>query len=152
MKNQFWVLHGKTVLGVAFILSMLIGLIIHDTAVETVSSQKLLPIYSVSCEDMKVALTFDCAWGAGDVAQIVDTLNKNDVRACFFTVGTWVEKNPEAVNLLVDNYMEIGNHSNSHAHVGKLSYEENLEDMKKCNEKISKITGEKVRYYRRSLW
>ena len=29
-----------------------------------------------------------------------------------------------------------------------MSYEENLADMKKCNELIEKITGKKVKYYR----
>lgn len=29
-----------------------------------------------------------------------------------------------------------------------MSYEENLEDMKKCNKLIEEITGEKVKYYR----
>ena len=29
-----------------------------------------------------------------------------------------------------------------------MSYDQNIEDMKKCNELISNITGEEVRYYR----
>ena len=41
-----------------------------------------------------------------------------------------------------------GNHSYSHAHVNKMSYDQNIEDMKKCNELISNITGEEVSYYR----
>ena len=36
----------------------------------------------------------------------------------------------------------------NHAHVAQLSYEENLEDMKRCNELIEGITGKKVKYYR----
>lgn len=43
---------------------------------------------------------------------------------------------------------KYGNHSYSHAHVNKLSYDQNIEDMKKCNELISNITGEEVSYYR----
>lgn len=43
---------------------------------------------------------------------------------------------------------KYGNHSYNHAHVNKLSYEENLEDMKKCNELIENITGEDVKFYR----
>ena len=35
---------------------------------------------------------------------------------------------------LYDAGMEIGNHSYSHAHVNKLSYEQNIDDMKKCND------------------
>lgn len=43
---------------------------------------------------------------------------------------------------------KYGNHSFNHAHVNKLSYEKNIEDMKKCNELITNITGEDVKYYR----
>lgn len=43
---------------------------------------------------------------------------------------------------------KYGNHSYNHTHVNKLSYEENLEDMKKCNELIKNITGEDVKFYR----
>ncbi len=43
---------------------------------------------------------------------------------------------------------KYGNHSFNHAHVNKLSYEKNIEDMKKCNELISEITGKEVNYYR----
>ena len=43
---------------------------------------------------------------------------------------------------------KYGNHSFNHAHVNKLSYEKNIEDMKKCNELITNITGEEVKYYR----
>ena len=43
---------------------------------------------------------------------------------------------------------KFGNHSYNHAHVNKLSYEQNIDDMNKCNELIEKITGEEVKYYR----
>ena len=44
--------------------------------------------------------------------------------------------------------MEVGNHSDTHAHVNKMSYGENLEDMTKCNDKISMLTGNEVKFYR----
>ena len=44
--------------------------------------------------------------------------------------------------------MEIGNHSNSHKHINKMSYGENLEDMTNCNSKISEITENPVKFYR----
>ena len=44
--------------------------------------------------------------------------------------------------------MEIGNHSYSHAHVNKLSYEQNIDDMKKSNDLISSLTNKNIRFYR----
>lgn len=126
----------------------LLGSSLVENTIETAIKDKLLPIYSVETAEKKVALTFDCAWGADDIESIVDTLDFNNANATFFTVGTWVDKFPEAVKLLSDNGMEIGNHSNSHKHVNKMSYGENLEDMTCCNDKINEITGNQVKFYR----
>lgn len=115
---------------------------------EATSQNRLIPIYSVETQDKKVAITFDCAWGADDIDDILDVLEQNEISATFFTVGTWVDKYTDAVQKLADAGQEIGNHSNSHAHVNKLSYDDNIDDMKKCNEKIEKITNKKVKYYR----
>ena len=68
--------------------------------------------------------------GADDIPSIIETLESNNVTATFFTVGDWVKKFPDAIKALNDAGMEIGNHSYSHAHVNKLSYEQNIDDMK----------------------
>ena len=33
-------------------------------------------------------------------------------------------------------------------HVNKMSYDQNIHDMKKCNDLITEITGKEVKYYR----
>ena len=52
--------------------------------------------------------------GADDIPSIINTLNKNEIKATFFTVGDWVKKYPEAVKALSEAGMEVGNHSFSH--------------------------------------
>lgn len=153
MIRSFCVLSIKKILTSLLLISLLTIVCIAGTSVvsnviETAMSNRLLPIYSVETIDKKVAITFDCAWGAYDIDSIIDTLEKNDVKATFFVVGTWVDKYPDAIKSLNEAGMEIGNHSNSHKHVNKLSYGENLEDMTNCNEKIQTITGKKVKFYR----
>lgn len=44
--------------------------------------------------------------------------------------------------------MKYGSHSDTHPHVNNLSYEKNVEQLEKCNEKIEKITGKKTNLYR----
>lgn len=63
-------------------------------------------------------------------------------------VGNWVDKYEEAVNKIYQAGHEIANHSNTHPHVTNLNYEENIEEIKKCSQKIEKITGEKTTLYR----
>lgn len=86
--------------------------------------------------------------GADDIPDIIDTLEYNNVTATFFTVGTWVQKYPNAVKSLAEAGHDIENHSNSHAHVNQLSYEANCEDMDMCNQKIQALTGKEVTLYR----
>ena len=153
MKNKFYVINVKFILLVILIFSVLTiisiaGNQIVDNVIETASSNRLLPIYSVETIDKKVAITFDCAWGADDINEIIDTLEFNNIYATFFAVGTWVKNYPEAVENLNDSGMEIGNHSDSHAHVNKMSFDENVQDMEKCNSRIEEITGKKVKFYR----
>lgn len=120
----------------------------NDNIVEVASQNRLLPIYSVETDKKEVALTFDCAWGADDIEQIIDILEYNNIYATFFAVGTWVDKYEDEVKKLSDAGHQIGNHSNNHAHVNNLSYDANISDMKKCNEKIENLTGSKVKFYR----
>jgi peptidoglycan/xylan/chitin deacetylase (PgdA/CDA1 family) len=65
-------------------------------------------------EELKVSLTFDCAWGADDIDNILSTLDKYQEHATFFVVGTWAEKYPEAVKKIIDAGQQIANHSYSH--------------------------------------
>ena len=43
---------------------------------------------------------------------------------------------------------KYGSHSDTHPHVNNLSYEKNIEEIEKSNEKIEKITGNRTSLYR----
>ena len=121
----------------------------NSEVVETASSiSAKLPIYNVKTEEKKIAFTMNCAWSADDIDDILETLRNNEVKITFFMVGDWVEKNPEAVKKIYEEGHEIGNHSNTHPHVNNLTYEQNLEEIEKCSQKIEQITGKKPILYR----
>lgn len=105
------------------------------------ASQRVLPIYSVERDNKAIALSFDAAWGNEDTQLLIDTLNQYNVKATFFLVGDWVDRYPESVKQLYDAGMEIGNHSDDHAHFTKLSSEGIISNVSACNEKIESITG-----------
>lgn len=143
----------------AYIVSILTVAILFGTAnilqqnknetVQTLSSsEKLLPIYNVETTENKVAFTMNCAWNADDIDSILQTLQENNIKITFFIVGDWMDKFPEAVKKIVDSGHEIGSHSDSHPHVNNLTYEQNVEQIEKSNEKIEAITGEKTNLYR----
>ena len=105
------------------------------------ASSRKLPIYNVKRDNKAVSLTFDAAWGNEDTQQLIDILQKYNVRATFFLVGQWVDKYPESVKALADAGMEIGNHSNEHPHMAKLSEKQIRDEVTSCNEKINSVTG-----------
>ncbi|MCI8443981.1 MAG: polysaccharide deacetylase family protein [Clostridia bacterium] len=120
----------------------------QNTVQTSVTNQKRLPIYHVQTEENKVAFTMNCAWNADDIDSILETLKKNDTKITFFMVGDWIDKFPEAVKKIQEAGHEIGSHSNTHPHVNNLSYEENINEIEKSNDKIEKITGNRTKIYR----
>ena len=125
----FWVVNSPSIVGVS-------------------ASSKELPIYSVKRDNKAVSLTFDAAWGNEDTQNLIDTLTKYDVRATFFLVGQWADKYPESVKALADAGMEIGNHSDTHPHMAKLSEKQIIDEVSLCSGKIEALTGEPVTLFR----
>ena len=114
---------------------------INQNAVQTsATANKMLPIYNVQTEEKKVALTMNCAWNADDIDSILETIKKNNPKITFFMVGDWIDKFPEAVKKIHDAGHEIASHSDTHPHVNNLSYQENINEIEKSNDKIEKIT------------
>lgn len=151
---MFYVINIKKIISYILVFILFISFICisgyyTNKVIETsANTTRLLPIYSVETDEKKVSLTFDCAWGADDIPDILNVLEENGIKATFFLVGTWIDKYPDEVKLIAAGGHDIGNHSDSHAHVNKLSYDDNVLDMKKCNEKIQKISRNKVTLYR----
>lgn len=119
-----------------------------DTIQISANQSKLLPIYSVDTNEKNISLTINCAWNAEDIDSILDTLSKYKVHVTFFMVGDWVEKFPKEVKKIADSGHSIGNHSDTHPHVNELSLEKNKEQIRKCSDRIEKITGQKTNLYR----
>lgn len=125
------------------------NLTLNSETIETSSNTiSMLPIYNVQTEEKKVAFTMNCAWSADDIEEILEILKNNEVKITFFIVGDWIDKNPEAVKRIYEEGHEIGNHSNTHPHVNNLTYEQNLEEIEKCSQKIEQLTGSKTTLYR----
>ncbi|MEG2247158.1 MAG: polysaccharide deacetylase family protein, partial [Peptostreptococcaceae bacterium] len=107
-----------------------------------------MPIYRVDTEDKKIAISFDVAWGSDNIDEILDILDKHNIKSTFFLVGSWVDDNEELVDKIHKQGHEIGNHSNTHANTKELSDKLILEEIELTSEKIEKITGRKTNLYR----
>jgi len=133
---------------------MLIYVVVPNTTEDliqtssVISDSKNLPIYNVKTDEKKVSLTFDCAWSADDMPKIIETLEKNNVKATFFLVGSWIDKYPDTVKMLAEKGHDIANHSDTHAHVANIGYEENIKEIIDCANKIENLTGIRSTLYR----
>ena len=102
----------------------------------------VVKIFGASIDPSKkmIALTFDDGPGPYTKA-IVDCLEKYDARATFFVVGTQVDKYPEELKAIQNAGCEIGNHTNTHKILTRISYAEMKSELSLTDQKIKKITG-----------
>lgn len=72
--------------GKEYDISQLKNIEVMETLSSAVSQfgDRKLPVYSVQTTEKKIALSFDCAWGAEDFDSMMETLDKHNVKATFF--------------------------------------------------------------------
>lgn len=112
------------------------------------SDQREIPIYSVDMPDKVASITFDCAWGADDIPDILTSLKNADVRATFFIVGQWAEKYPEKVKMIAEDGHDVANHSYSHLRMGSLGSAKAAGELKDCGNLLERLSGTKCDLFR----
>lgn len=80
--------------------------------------------------------------------EILDTLDRNHIKATFFCVGQMGVLFPEVVKLIQNCGHEIGCHSNSHTWLNKMTVAECREDTRCAVDSLEQCIGEKVKSYR----
>lgn len=136
-------------LAVIVVCALLIGhLSMEVVEVSSTYGNRELPIYSVGITEKKIAISFDAAWGAEDFNQIMEVLDRHQVKTTFFMTGEWVEKYPECVKTLVEKGHDLGNHSASHPDMTKLSKEKQKEQILKVHNAVKELTGYEMELFR----
>ena len=77
--------------------------------------------YLGNTSEKVIYLTFDAGYENGCTAKILDVLQKHQVKAAFFLVGNYIEKNPDLVRRMVREGHTVGNHTMHHYDMSKLS-------------------------------
>ncbi|MBE6069207.1 MAG: polysaccharide deacetylase family sporulation protein PdaB [Clostridium lundense] len=145
MKSKIYkkVLFAVLLLGVSTISSIFLnfskGVFIQD---------KNIPIYSVDTQEKKVSITFDVNWGNDNTIEILDILDKYNVKATFFIIGNWAEDFPELTKEIYKRGHEIGNHSDTHPDFTQVSKDRIIKEISVADAKIMKITGQGTKLFR----
>lgn len=116
--------------------------------VATMNEPRQIPIYYVDTTDKVCAISFDAAWGNEQTAQLLDTLDKYEVKTTFFLVKQWVDRYPDSVKDIAARGHDVGNHSATHPHMAQLSESEQLREISDCNKAIEQLTGKAPTLFR----
>ena len=111
----------------------------------SIGSRKL-PIYCVDLSKKTnldtskkyVSISFDAAWGDEDTIKILDKYN---IKTTFFMTGGWVDSYPDKVLEIYNRGHDLGNHSQNHKEMSKLSVNEQKDEIMSVANKIKEITG-----------
>lgn len=142
--------HNRTFYKITAIVVLVIGICVcayigwnKENAVEVGSmyGDRKLPIYCVETDEKVVALSFDAAWGNDDTQEILDILERQDIKVTFFMTGGWVEAYPEDVKRIYEAGHELGNHSENHLHMSDLSMSEIEEEIMLVHNRVKELTG-----------
>jgi len=114
----------------------------------TTVGNRELPIYCVDTAEKKVALSFDAAWGNEDTARILEILKEQNVHVTFFMTGGWVNSYPEDVKAIAAAGHDLGNHSQNHKEMSKLSVSEIKEELTSVHNKVKELTGVEMTLFR----
>lgn len=95
-----------------------------------------------------IALTFDDGPNEEYTTQLLDILNKHDVKATFFVMGAYVDEFPDVARRIVEEGHTIGNHTYNHPDLSTVSDEEVLKQFNWTQDSIYDVTGVWATTYR----
>jgi polysaccharide deacetylase family sporulation protein PdaB len=152
---MFLVLKRRNLLTYGFVIIMLVALVVTMSISSTSGvffgkSTRKIPVYSVDVPetDKVIALTFDAAWGADKTLKIIEILKEYDAKATFFLVGFWIDKYPDEVKAIAKAGFDIGNHSENHLNMPRLSQDKIVDEITSVNKKVEELTGQIPVYFR----
>lgn len=133
---------------VVFVVTLIAALVENRSIGAFLGNKKKLPIYCVDTNEKKIAISFDASWGANNTVKILDILDEYNVKATFFLVGRWIDEFPNETIEIYKRGHEIGNHSNTHPDMTKLSKENMIKEISTTDAKLMKLIGQGTKLFR----
>lgn len=119
-------------------------------AAKTLDDYPALPVYRGNGAKRAASLAINVAWGTEFVPKILSSLEKHGVKATFFVMGNWAQKNPDVLKQIAAAGHEIALHGNSdNFSPGKASKDQVKKDISAAAESVEAILGPtvKIRHY-----
>ena len=105
--------------------------------------------YELDPSKPTIAITFDDGPNATTTMEILDVLEKYQVRASFFLIGTNItDESAKSVKRAFDLGCDIENHSKTHSYMDKMTADEIKDEVAYVNDKVKEITGTTPKFFR----
>lgn len=105
------------------------------------TSGKSEPVFQVETDKPLVALTFDSGSNLSHTEQLLEILDKHQVRSTFFLTKEWMDTHEEEVLKIHKKGHEIGNHSVDHPDFTALTTAQMTAQIQDTHKKIKELTG-----------
>jgi peptidoglycan/xylan/chitin deacetylase (PgdA/CDA1 family) len=96
----------------------------------------------------KLAITFDDGPNPAITPKLLDLLDRYQARATFFLIGRFVRECPELVRETVARGHVVGNHTETHPNLFRLSSTQILVELRLCHDAISNTIGAPPKWFR----
>ena len=105
--------------------------------------------YKLDPSKPTIAITFDDGPNATTTMEILDVLEKYQIRASFFLIGTNInDESAKSVKRAYDLGCDIENHSKTHSYMDKMTADEIKDEVAYVNDKVKEITGTTPKFFR----
>ncbi|NYE59583.1 peptidoglycan/xylan/chitin deacetylase (PgdA/CDA1 family) [Duganella sp. 1224] len=99
-------------------------------------------------EKGEVVLTFDDGPSADNTPLVLKALSDQCVKATFFLIGEHIKQQPDLARRLIREGHSAGIHSNTHPHLGTMTPEQQLDDLKLSRAAYKSVFGVEPPAYR----
>jgi peptidoglycan/xylan/chitin deacetylase (PgdA/CDA1 family) len=96
----------------------------------------------------KLALTFDDGPNPAITPKLLDLLDRFNAKATFFLIGRYVRETPELVREIAARGHLIGNHTETHPNLFKLSQKSIRVELRLCHDAIASALGRPPQWFR----
>ena len=96
----------------------------------------------------ELALTFDDGPNPAWTPQLLEVLARSGVKATFFLVGRFAEREPDLTRAIADAGHTVGNHSWSHPDLSLTAAHRVRDELARTSDTLEQITGRPIRFFR----
>nr|WP_256521700.1 polysaccharide deacetylase family protein [Halobacillus sp. A5] len=105
------------------------------------------PIYKGHGKKKAVSFLINVSWGEEYIPDILQTLNKFNIKANFFIDGAFAQKHKQLVSMIAEDDHIIGSHGYNHPDFSHLNSSTSEENLTKTNEILQAITDDEIEYF-----